>query len=71
MIVERSLSRTSRDALAQLLANERVGRLTHRSAMHAATRESLLARGLIAWQGTGVHLHLTDDGRAVAEAMER
>lgn len=71
MNVERTLSRTARNALVHLLANERAGRLTHSTAMHAATREGLIGRGLIEWEWNNAHLRLTDDGRAVAEGLER
>lgn len=64
-----TLSPTAKAGLHRLLVNERANRLTHRTAMHQATRESLIGRGLVEWEWNDAHLRLTDEGRAMAERL--
>jgi hypothetical protein len=69
-----TLSPSAKAALAQLLANEQRKVLTHRTAMHAATREVLIGRGLIQWgfptTMPDTYLFLTDEGRVAAHELD-
>lgn len=70
-----TLSPSGRRALAQMWANERADRLTHRTAVHQSARIALEARGLIALEARGLivldgpHLTLTDTGRTAAREL--